>query len=63
MKEKINITNQKNNEISSLLEEINSIKKIVKTEDITKSGDDVIKYINKIKKEKGVINKKRNKLN
>lgn len=48
------ITKKKNNEISSLLEEINSIKNTVKNEDVKSTKSEIIQYITQLKKEKEI---------
>ena len=60
LKEKENICKQKNIEISSLLTEINSIKNTVKNDDVKSTKSEIVKYIKKIKKQKGIIESSNN---
>lgn len=54
LKLKENVMKQKNNEINSLLEEINKIKDLVTQEEIKSTNNEVINYVKKLKKEKGI---------
>ena len=60
LKEKNNISKQKDDEILLLVEEINSIRKTISNPDVDISQDNLINYINKIKKEKGMIDNEQN---
>ena len=54
LQSKINISKEKDKEISLLLTEINEIRNTVKNDEIRSTQDDIVNYIKKIKKERGV---------
>ena len=54
LRAKVNISKEKDNEISLLLTEINEIRTTIKNDEVKSTQEDIVNYIKKIKKEKKV---------